>query len=191
MSSVKKLTIATATLGVVLLAAIIAVIAVFAAGNQAVGSNFTVSYKATNVAATVSAGYAKGAATSYTAIGEAVTFNAEDATNDAQTGKSLSTADDLSLDLTNKYITFKYTFKNNSTSVAFKVSLADGSAQNNVEVSYGTSTDALSATLPTDVTVAAEDTVDIYVRVAIDDVNSAASYTSAAGAGLVWTLTAA
>lgn len=203
MSSSKKMTIAVICLAVALFLALGAMIGVFAAGNQTVGSNFKVSYTATNVAATVSAKYQLNDADDQP-TGNATEMNSVSFTAaEESTTKNVDNASQINLALATPSVTFTYTFKNNSTSVPFTVTLTDGALKDNVSVTYkagkytttGSGEDlewvepaSYAALVDNQITVGASEQWAIQITVKITDTNSAAKYVSDSSNFLSWAL---
>lgn len=190
MKSKKKLIVALSIAGVVLLAAIISVVAVLAAGTQNVSSGVTVKYSVTDVAATVGAKYKVGSNAAVASNPATVAFGAAE----TETTKSLAFADEISLSSTTTYVTFEYMFENDAAK-SFKVYLKGMPAVDNMNVTYATSTTAVEdmssglsfATLQTVATANAtnniasvgeniDDKVYIYIKAEIADVTKGASF---------------
>lgn len=188
-SSKKRLAITISSLCIAVVAVICSVVAIFAAANQGVQSTFKVTYKATNVAATVSA--------KYTVKNEsAVSLGSLtiDAAADETTYDSLSTESEIGLSAKNNEVVFQYTFTNNSSSNSIVATLADGADQENVTVQYAQATSAdaeLSYTSSLgEVNISADGTVYVYIKVTISNTANDAHYIADATNQLVWSLEA-
>ncbi len=190
-SSKKRLAITITSLCVAVVAVICSIVAILAATNQTVKSTFKVTYKATNVAATVSASYTIKNSSAVD-LGS-VTINAD---ADETTYSDIKSDTDIALSAKNKEVVFKYTFKNNSSSNSIKVTLADNASKTNVTVQYGfIDSEAQESTLTYgstlgEVTVAANKTVNVYIKVTITEIANDASYVSDATNFISWTLEA-
>ncbi len=188
-NSKKRLAITISSLCIAVVAVICSVVAIFAAANQGVQSTFKVTYKATNVAATVSA--------KYTVLNNSAVDLGSltiDAAADETTYDSLSAEDDIGLTAKNNEVVFQYTFKNDSSSNSIKLTLEDGANQQNVTVQYAQATSADAqvtyASSLGDVNIAADGTVYIYIKVAISNTANDAHYIADATNQLVWNLEA-
>lgn len=188
-SSKKRLAITISSLCIAVVAVICSVVAIFAAANQGVQSNFRVTYKATNVAATVTAKYT-------VKNQEAVNLGTLtiDAAADETTYDSLSTENEIGLSAKNDEVVFQYTFKNDSSSNAIKATLADGASQENVTVQYAQATSegaelSYASTLG-EVEIPADGTVYVYIKVTISNTANDAHYIADATNQLVWNLEA-
>lgn len=117
MTSRKKLIISLSVAAAVLVAAIIAVVAVFAASQQVVKSNITIKFTASDVSCTVGAKY-KVENKDAIDLGT-VTINAKDEENKEY---SLSPTGNVDLTKTNNSVTFEWTFTNTG-SKAFTIKL--------------------------------------------------------------------
>ncbi len=188
-SSKKRLAITISSLCIAVVAVICSVVAIFAAANQGVQSTFKVTYKATNVAATVSA--------KYTVKNEsAVNLGSLtiDAAADQTTYSSLSTENEIGLSAKNNEVVFQYTFTNNSSSNSIVATLADGADQENVTVQYAQATSAdaeltYGSSLG-EVNIPADGTVYVYIKVKISNTANDAHYIADATNQLVWSLEA-
>ncbi len=201
MKSKKKLIVAASVIGAVLLAAIVSVVAVFAAPQQNVGSQVKVTYSVIDVAATVNAKYGYAAVkasgettTTFTQIGtDATTFDSEDA-------ESTATYDITSLELnstTQRYVVFEYSFKNLS-SIAMKVTGTTPTTINNMTVQYAVKTEAAAnvqaardfadwkGTLEETslASIAQNNTAYVYIMVSVTDLTKGAEYSG----NFAWTL---
>lgn len=188
-SSKKRLAITISSLCIAVVAVICSVVAIFAAANQGVQSTFRVTYKATNVAATVSA--------KYTVKNEsAVNLGSLtiDAAADETTYNSLSTDEDISLSAKNNEVVFQYTFTNNSSSNSIVATLVDGADQENVTVQYAQATSADAeltyASSLGEVNIPADGTVYVYIKVTISNTANDAHYIADATNKLIWSLEA-
>lgn len=191
-SSKKRLIITISSLCIAIVAVICSVVAIFAAAQQGVQSTFKVSYKATNVAATVSAKYTVKNSDAVD-LGTANITAAADKT----TYTNLSTDAEITLTAANNEVVFQYSFKNNSASNKIKVTLEDNAAKENVTVQYATAATAdsssltYSSSLSADgVEVASSSTVYIYIKVTIADDANSASYVADTTNTLTWNLEA-
>lgn len=187
--SKKRLIITISSLCIAVVAVICSVVAIFAAANQSVQSTFKVTYKATNVAATVSAKYT-------VKNKEAVSLGSQtiNAADDQTTYSTLSTDTDIELTASNDEVVFQYTFTNNSSSNKIKVTLADNAQKENVTVSYANATteDAsltYGSTL-SEIEIDSSSTVYVYIKVAITNTANSASYTADSTNTLIWSLEA-
>lgn len=188
-NSKKRLAITITALCIAIIAIICSIVAIFAAANQGVQSTFKVTYKATNVAATVSAKYTIKNE-SEVSLGSLTI----DAAADKTTYSSLATDDDISLTSKNDEVVFQYTFKNNSSSNAIKVTLTDGADQENVTVQYASTTTANAEPAYTsslgEIEVPADGTVYVYIKVTITETANDAYYIADSSNALVWNLEA-
>lgn len=174
MTSKKKLVISLSIAAAVLVCAIVALVAVFAASTQTVQTAFKVTFTATDVDATVVATQRFGTTGDYTALGTA-TFNA----SDAGKTESLSPAN---LTLNNddkKSYSIKYEFTNRSENdlvVTLSNSLYTGDSDNGFKITFadGEGAAVTASSLSTDgITVTKGAAKVIVLTVAIpDDVNS-------------------
>ncbi|MBQ8908787.1 MAG: hypothetical protein IJY90_00645 [Clostridia bacterium] len=193
MSATKKLTVAVISMAVALCFVVGGLIGVWAAAQQSVGSNFEVKYEVgALVAANVTAKYQKVGGDPV-AMGEGITFNANDVQG-ATSYDKLSASEVIALDKDTQSVTFTYTFKNLGET-AYTVTLADNATRDNVTVVYS-SVDAEGNFKPVNVPALAGDegsdvdAVEITITVSITDANKSASYKSAEGNAIVWTLSA-
>lgn len=168
MSSKKKLIISLSVAAAVLLCAIIAIVAVFAAGQQAVQTGFTVTFTASDIDVTVAASSKTEKGTSVE-IGS-VTFNAAD----GQKTESLNPSKGFDLTREDTYVDITYTITVNGAKDC-KVLLANalyaGDTDNGfaITIKDGTGTDIKSA-LTTDGKVISNETpLTIVVRIAIPE----------------------
>ena len=210
-SSKKKLIIAVTVIGVVLLAAIVSVVAVLAAGQQAVTSQVSVTYSVTDVSATVSARYKVKGAAVVTPDNNEITFTADQQTttgainftdNDDSTTNTPAT---IGLSSTGDYVIFEYKFDNNS-SKAFNVYLTAVPTADNMTLTIATSATEV-ADMEEGLDFTAIDTVQtptadnattsvaggadsvsyVYIKAKINNLNASASLAGAFG----WTLDSA
>lgn len=215
-TSKKKMIVALSIAAVVVVAAIVSVVAVFAAPQQNVTSSVTVTYSVNDVVADASARYGflavartEGAPTTYSApnikgaVGNAVSFSAEEGPQD----KALNTAglETAYPSSTESAVVFEFKFENKAAK-AFTVALNDDHQvkgtpeQNNITMKYATSTGTAAAwdTLTwedayTTETVAAlsddttEDVLYVYVMAVVTNLSAAAEFK----ANFNWTLAAA
>ena len=162
-----KLTVTMFTLAFVAIAAITAVITVFAFSRQTVTGSVKITYKASEVNATVSSWYQKEGGTKTDIL-----------TNEGNSEISISAGQEVTesfvldsaieLDNTSKYVLFGYTFTNNG-SLAFAAShKLDLDITNNMEVTYsinGTNYDSLDAGF----SLGYGETLTYYVKVEIQN----------------------
>ena len=226
-NSKKRLIITITSLCIAIIAVLASIVAIFAAANQSVTSQFQVEYVANNVNAKISATYqlqtvsrTNGAATAYVAHGdeknlaEAVSFTADEATQIKEINK-IDTAetpdeDKLLFTATESAIVFKFTFENTSQSTPFTVTLADGAMTNktgtpkteNVYAEYAWEVkddeeplaykDSLVPTAAAasqwSIDVEAGQTVEVYIRVTIENVANVARYVSNEAGHITWSL---
>lgn len=189
MKSKKKLIVALSIAGVVLLAAIVSVVAVLAAATQNVTTGVNVTYSVTDVSATVGAKYKIATDTAVASNPATVAFAPADAT----TTKNLELSD-ISLTSGKTYVTFEYMFKNDAQK-AFKVYLKGLPTATNMNITYATSTTAVTdmadgltfATCSAVETATASNqiasvdgtigsTTYVYIKVSIADLTKAASF---------------
>ena len=167
MSSKKKLVISLSVAAAVLVAAIIAIVAVFAAANQAVQSSITVKFRAQDVSCTVAGtwkvsgeGGANGSLGSLTIA----------AKNIKDTYEMIPTETELPLTSTNNSVDFDYTFTNNG-SRDFTIKLNSISYdETNMDIAYllnGTEVDKTIFDGTDD-----ESTIKCSAKVAADTVNT-------------------
>ena len=191
MKSKKKLILAISSFSFVLVTAIVAVVAIFAAQNQGVQTTFRISYTAKNVAASVRANYTVGATTTamLTDSGEdELVFLPEMAEG---TGKLSPETDNIALE-DETSVVLEYIFSNDSDTVDVAISL-DTSAfvLDNMRVSYAYSYSRITnyATMPTDDSFEPMmilgktdengdyDTLYVYMKVEVDNLANDASFT--------------
>ena len=191
MGSKKKLILAISSFSFVLVTAIVAVVAIFAAQNQGVQTTFRISYTAKNVAASVRANYTVGATTTamLTDSGEdELVFLPEMAEG---TGKLSPETDNIALE-DETSVVLEYIFSNDSDTVDVAISL-DTSAfvLDNMRVSYAYSYSRITnyATMPTDdsfepMVILGKtdengdyDTLYVYMKVEVDNLANDASFT--------------
>lgn len=200
-SAKRRLIVTISSMCVALVAVVCSVVAIFAARNQGVQTMFRVTYKATNVAATVSA--------KYTVLNESPVSlgSLEIKANAAQTTyDELSTDKEIELTDVKNTVVFQYIFKNDSSSVGIKLNLDDKAAKKNVSVSYAYATAAdatltYAATLPeiiidpykeanTELGTPEEGVVYVYILVEITNLADDASYIADATNTILWSLEA-
>lgn len=217
MKTRKKLIISIATLSVAIVAALGITFGVLAAQNQAVVNQFTVSYTASNVVATVSASYLKAGDQEANRVnftdGNSNTTISFSAANDKTTG-SLSVSD-FTLSADADYVIFRYAFQNDASvgGRAMSVTLTDTSVKTNVTCYYYAVADNANVSYETIVAANNDDASDLsaltvsaktageqtndpdvthigyfYVVVKITDNTLNASYTSGAQNGISWAL---
>ena len=115
MSSKKKLIVSLSVAAAVLVAAVIAIVAVFAAANQVATSTINVKFRAKNVDCVIAGAYQKDTDAEATGFGQ-ISFAAAEGT----TSRSLAPEDTIVLEdsrtqtKTDVYLDLIYTFKNNS-----------------------------------------------------------------------------
>lgn len=146
MSSKKKLVISLSVAAAVLVAAIIAIVAVFAAAQQAVKSDITIKFKATDVACEINGTWTLPKVGDYeakTGTFGPVAFAAAETQAEEGAEKTLSVAPEVNLTSSQNYIEFTYTFTNAaSTGILIKMSeiklvYADSNEEvQNVTISY-------------------------------------------------------
>lgn len=179
MKSKKKLIIALSSLCFVVVAAVVTVSVVLAAINQTVNTNIKVSYTAKEVAATVSAQYTWGGATTDmttdgTAEGEkTISFDGSETT---ETPKSLHPqVQEIVLENAEgkKSVTFTYTFTNDGDATFYATVEFASTANENVTVDYN------GKTAPETVTVVKGTPVTYTITVSIDNVALNASFAGA------------
>ena len=190
MSTQKKTIIALSAVIAVILIALITVVSVWAASSQTVSSTLTVTYSATNVSATVKGDYMRQGDEDYTSIGS-VEFKATEA---SQTKSISSSSADVSLTDQKLYVIFRYTFTNDSDSLAYKVTLTNNvtTKSDNISVKYASSAnddltnEGITGATLSEFTVAGGETVYAYILVNLDDITNNASYSANVG----WNLAA-
>jgi len=199
-TSKKKLVVALSVIAVVVVAAIVSVVAVLAAPAQVVNSQVSVSYTVTDVSATVGARYAV-ANSAIVDAGE-ITFTAdndgtvEGSLNFIDTDSETPIPENINLTSTNNYVVFEFKFTNNAT-LAFDATLsAIPTTVTNMVLSYAVKTEAVADfDTITDYTVfydqvnetkvnnvasvtdevAGSGVSYIYIKAAIDDLNTGAN----------------
>ncbi|MBE7074030.1 MAG: hypothetical protein E7379_02960 [Clostridiales bacterium] len=179
----KKLSIAVMSLAVAVCFVVGGLIGAWAAIQQSVGSSFDVQYTVgSDIAATVSAKYQvlNGQETQMGAI----TFAATE--EQGATSYDKITAGKIDLSVTNKSITFTYTFLNIGEN-EYEAVLADNCSYSNVTVTP--SKTSVKVAPGAGVEGSGVDAVEVTIQVTIIDTNKSAHYTSNSTAGLVWTLT--
>ena len=154
MKTKKKVIIALSSLAVVVVAAVVAVDAVFAARQTTVNSGFTISYTAIQVKATISGTYQTNKDASATALSPAsITFNGTEATNGTANVKSFtSVTPSLNAGPTDTecYVDFVYTIVNNHTDDAMDIALAsDPSGAENLTYTYSATNAGTAVVSPT------------------------------------------
>lgn len=208
MTSRKKIAISITAVCVVLLVAVVTIVAVWAAGRAQVGSNFSGSYIAYNVDATITGDYKMGGLTTdekeaegYTDLttgeesGTTITFTASQATGSANS--SFNQVSDIIFTSQERSILFRYFITNtndgsggNDPAVTFKVTGAEASlVKDNLNVTYqyklaDGSVETLNLTEGVEVAPGQE--LVIYVNIAVADVDKNATLSG----GVTWTLTA-
>ena len=148
MSSKKKLIISLSAVCLVAVIAVVAVVAVLAAGQQIVASTIRVTYTATDVSAAVSANQylldskLTGSAEAFK-VGDTdqtrLVFAAKDAgpVEGAATGTLTQPGTDgIALTSSNNTVVFEFKFENLSTSVPYKVTIADAEFSPSLEVTF-------------------------------------------------------
>lgn len=208
MTSRKKIAISITAVCVVLLVAVVTIVAVWAAGRAQVGSNFSGSYIAYNVDATITGDYKMGGLTTdekeaegYTDLttgeesGTTITFTASQATGSANS--SFNQVSDIIFTSQERSILFRYFITNTNDglggedpAVTFKVTGAEASlVKDNLNVTYqyklaDGSVETLNITEGVEVAPGQE--LVIYVNIAVADVDQNATLSG----GVTWTLTA-
>lgn len=207
MTSRKKIAISITAVCVVLLVAVVTIVAVWAAGRAQVGSNFSGSYIAYNVDATITGDYKMGGLTTdekeaegYTDLttGDSlnkITFTASQATGSANS--SFNQVSDIIFTSQERSILFRYFIINtndglggNDPAVTFKVTGAEASlVKDNLNVTYqyklaDGGVETLNITEGVEVAPGQE--LVIYVNIAVADVDQNATLSG----GVTWTLTA-
>ena len=208
MTSRKKIAISITAVCVVLLVAVVTIVAVWAAGRAQVGSNFSGSYIAYNVDATITGDYKMGGLTTdekeaegYTDLttgeesGTTITFTASQATGSANS--SFNQVSDIIFTSQERSILFRYFITNTNDgsggadpAVTFKVTGAEASlVKDNLNVTYqyklaDGSVETLNLTEGVEVAPGQE--LVIYVNIAVADVDHNATLSG----GVTWTLTA-
>ncbi len=208
MTSRKKIAISITAVCVVLLVAVVTIVAVWAAGRAQVGSNFSGSYIAYNVDATITGDYKMGGLTTdekeaegYTDLttgeesGTTITFTASQATGSANS--SFNQVSDIIFTSQERSILFRYFITNTNDgsggadpAVTFKVTGAEASlVKDNLNVTYqyklaDGSVETLNLTEGVEVAPGQE--LVIYVNIAVADVDKNATLSG----GVTWTLTA-
>lgn len=194
MKSKKKLIIALSSFAFVLVAAVVTVVAVLAATTQTINSNVSVSYKAQEIAGTVSAKYQvlneeeKDMTVDGTSAGQK-TLTYDGTETNADPAKTLIPQGDIVLTRDNNKVVFTYTFTNT------------GDADYTAEVVYEDDYDASAGTGTEDknmkalaystnfaggtVEVPAGQTVEVTITVEIDNVALNAEFSG----NFAWTLT--
>lgn len=207
MTSRKKIAISITAVCVVLLVAVVTIVAVWAAGRAQVGSDFSGSYIAYNVDATITGDYKMGGLTSdekeaegYTDLKvggseDTITFVATDPT--ASANKSFDTVSNIIFTSQEQSILFRYFITNTSTeggaddpAVSFKITGEENyTSQTNLTITYqyklaDGSVETLN--LSEGVVVAPSQVCVVYVNIAVTnpDVNATLD------GGVTWTLTA-
>ena len=131
----KKFIIAFSALLLVIVAAIVAVVGVFAAQQQRVANTFTIKYVANNVSATINSHYQLKDQIGITPFdeGNGISFNAGESSK-----TKLSTAPDIELTATTNYVVFRFVIRNNNTAGgrSLLATLTDNAVQENVNVYY-------------------------------------------------------
>lgn len=131
----KKIIIAFSSLAAVIVAAVVAVVAVFAARNVTINSGYTISYTALHVKATVSGTYQVQNSGSATALSPAtLSFTGSEATDGTENVKSFTNVT-VTLSETNQYVDFVYTIANGDLNAA-SVVLASNPDTNNDNLTY-------------------------------------------------------
>ena len=216
MTTKKKLIISITTLSIAIVAALGITFGVLAATQQNVANQFSVTYVANNVSATVAAKYQIANSDPVYFTGGTVAW--DDSTNPAtgaNAGTTFAAADNqasrsltsslATLTANNNYVIYTYRFHNDNAANgrAMTVTLTDSTNKEgkNVNVYYYTAaTDGASlatikgnnnsnTSVPAAQTVAAQGTVYFFIAVEIaDDTLDVDNYTSTAQAGITWTL---
>ena len=198
MASSKKILIASVLLGVLLLGAVITVVAVFAASQQSVSSQITVSYVVDDVGAKVSGTYAtvptNGAITKKAMTGGnngVLEFRVDDP--EKPISETQLAIESIELKSTEKRVVFEYRFENTAAK-AFTISLTERPIATNMDIRYKVSAEELGDsayrseyeldTLNNQVLMNQNDVMYIYIFVTIHSLNSPASYAGDLG----WTL---
>jgi len=177
MSSKKKLVISLSVAAAVLVAAIIAIVAVFAFATQTVQSSLTVKFTATDVACKVTGGWAIKDATA--AEGEQGTFaeviiNAKDVANSEYT---MNASPAIPLTSARNYVDLTYTFENTG-SRGFSVKLVEAITDEDITATYYDGEDGTlqladimgteEATNPVICEAGAGETVTVKVRLTVN-----------------------
>ena len=202
MSSKKKMAIAISAVCVIVIAAIVAVVAVWAARNANAGSEFSGSYTANHVDATITGQYKIGATvadqegwTDLTTGDSQTTITFVSSTATGEATQSFNAVSNIVLNSTQNNVIFKYTITNTSSSnVDFNVVGEQTGTFTNLTVEYkqqaddaGEATDLTASGNTTNpVRVNAGESVTIYVVISIDDLDQNASLDGSVN----WTLTA-
>ena len=200
-SAKRRLIVTISSMCVAFIAVVCSVVAIFAARNQGVQTMFRVTYKATNVAATVSANYTVGSETPVSLGSLKIEAGAQQTVYD-----ELSTDKEIELSDTKDTVVFQYIFKNDSSSVGIKLKLVDNAAKKNVGVSYAYTTAAdgtltYAASLPeitidpykaanAELVTPEEGVVYVYIRVKITNIADDASYIADETNTILWSLEA-
>lgn len=178
MSTKKKLLISVCSLGMVVLLAVLTLVAVFAAENQQFQSQISVTYRATNVSATISGDYLRKGDSAFTSMGAPIEFLPSDVSDSQSIGLN-----GLELDEFKTYAVLRYTFKNNSASTKIYVEAKSTiNTYENISVNYyGASseiTDYDNITLATlsHFTIDKLETYYIYVKIRVIDISTNASF---------------
>ncbi len=180
MSSKKKLIISLCSFAFVCVAAIIGVVSVLAAKTTTVNNQYSITYTASNVKATVEATYAVGdnAATALKS-GEATTLTftgTEDSSDTSACTKSFDAIGSLTLN-EDESLVFVYTIKNTDTTggASFSVKLSENpdTANDNLTYAYSVKVGEEAATTGTYnslvSSLAPQATVKITVTISIED----------------------
>ncbi|MBE7076431.1 MAG: hypothetical protein E7374_00890 [Clostridiales bacterium] len=136
MSSKKKLIVSVCSMALVVVAAIVAVVAVWASNRQTVNTNFKVTYKAQDVAVKVSGNYMEKGATALTQMQTAGGVKVHDITPTTESVDAF-VIDDIALSDKASYVVFEYIFVNQSDDIKITATLtSDDSKNDNVTVTY-------------------------------------------------------
>lgn len=201
MSSRKKIAISITAISLIVIAAVVTVVAVWAARTTSFGGSFSGSYTAQHVDATITGAYKIGATVDdpegwtnlTTDDGETITFTSDTATGSGEASASFNLVNNIVLKSTDNVI-FKYTITNNSeTSTAFTVVGTKTGTFTNLSVSYKYKVDdgaAQDLTAEGDttnsITVNAGSTTTLFVIIEITNVDTNATLDGSVN----WTLTA-
>ena len=183
MSTKKKLIVSISSLCVVVVLAIITLVAVFAAGNQRFESQVSVTYKATNVSATISGDYLRKDDSRYTSMGAPIEFLPT-----TETGTRSMGLNGLELNEVKNYAILRYTFTNNSSSVRINVeSRSSVTSSTNTAVTYAVSTteitnfDTITKATLDDFTITYSGTTYVYIKIKIADLSNDSSFNGSFG----------
>ena len=190
-SAKRRLILTISSMCVAVIAVVVSVVAIFAAQQQGVQSTFKVTYRAQNVAATVSANYTVLNETPKTMGSVKI-----DAIDQPGTVYNNLEGGDIELTDVNNTVYFQYAFKNDSSVVQIKLSLVDSAVKNNVRVLYAYSTsnvagDSQDLTFKDsfdEVTIAGDETGYVYIKVEIINKANDAEYSTSDAATLTWNL---